>query len=244
MPNRIIKESLCTSEKIASLSDFEFRLWIGLITQVDDAGRGDARPAVIKGRVFPFRDRLTIKDVDAALHGLADKGCVTLYDVDGRPYFYFPSWTKHQRIRDCKPKYPEPCCDNLRPSAASCGELPQAAALIQSESNPNPNPNPNPKARAELFARFWDAYPKKKAKQDAQKAWDKLKPDEELTTTIIAAVLRFTASPDWTKDGGRYIPFPATFLNGHRWEDDIGPAQSRYSNLERLYQEMEGKDDD
>ena len=67
MPNRIIKESLCDSEKIAALSDFEFRLWVGLITQADDAGRGDARPAIIKGRVFPFRERLSIKDIDAAL---------------------------------------------------------------------------------------------------------------------------------------------------------------------------------
>ena len=39
MPNRIIKESTFTSDRIASLTDFEFRLWIGLITQADDAGR-------------------------------------------------------------------------------------------------------------------------------------------------------------------------------------------------------------
>lgn len=141
MPNRIIKESLCSSEKIASLSDFEFRLWVGLITQVDDAGRGDARPAIIKGRVFPFRERLSIKDIDAALQALAAKGCVSLYTVDGNPYFLFPGWVKHQRVRDCKPKYPEPPENiNLPQSAASCGELPQSAALIQSESNPNPNP--------------------------------------------------------------------------------------------------------
>ena len=88
MPNRIIKESITTSEKLASLSDFEFRLWIGLITQADDAGRGDARPAVIKGRVFPFRERLTVKDVGSSLRALADKGCVTLYEIGGRPYFY------------------------------------------------------------------------------------------------------------------------------------------------------------
>lgn len=139
MPNRIIKESLCSSEKIASLSDFEFRLWVGLITQVDDAGRGDARPAIIKGRVFPFRERLSIKDIDAALQALAAKGCVSLYTVDGKPYFLFPGWVKHQRVRDCKPKYPEPPENiNLPQSAASCGELPQSAALIQSESNPNP----------------------------------------------------------------------------------------------------------
>lgn len=143
MPNRIIKESLCSSEKIASLSDFEFRLWVGLITQVDDAGRGDARPAIIKGRVFPFRERLSIKDIDAALQDLAAKGCVSLYTVDGKPYFLFPGWVKHQRVRDCKPKYPEPPENlNLSQSAASCGEFPQSAALIQSESNPNPESNP------------------------------------------------------------------------------------------------------
>lgn len=146
MPNRIIKESLCSSEKIASLSDFEFRLWVGLITQADDAGRGDARPAIIKGRVFPFRERLSIKDIDAALQALAAKGCVSLYTVDGKPYFLFPGWVKHQRVRDCKPKYPEPPKNlNLPQSAASCGELPQLAALIQSESNPDPESESNPK---------------------------------------------------------------------------------------------------
>ena len=151
MPNRIIKESITTSEKLASLSDFEFRLWIGLITQADDAGRGDARPAVIKGRVFPFRERLTVKDVGSSLRALADKGCVTLYEIGGRPYFYFPNWSKHQRVRDCKPKYPEPTEDSLRQVAADCGEARQSAAIIQSntiqsESESNPNPTPNPYA--------------------------------------------------------------------------------------------------
>ena len=132
MPNRIIKESITTSEKLASLSDFEFRLWIGLITQADDAGRGDARPAVIKGRVFPFRERLTVKDVGCSLRALADKGCIALYEIDGRSYFYFPNWSKHQRVRDCKPKYPEPTEDSLRQVAADCGEARQRAAIIQS----------------------------------------------------------------------------------------------------------------
>ena len=140
MPNRIIKESICTSDKISSLTDFEFRLWVGLITQADDMGRGDVRPAIIKGRVFPLRDRVTAKDIDAAVHGLAAKGCVSLYTVGGKPYFWFPTWGEHQRIRDCKPKYPGPEeADAISPqSAASCGNLPP-------ESNPNPNTNPNPK---------------------------------------------------------------------------------------------------
>lgn len=150
MPNRIIKESICTSETLAELSDFEFRLWVGLITQVDDAGRGDARPAIIKGRVFPLRERVTVKEIDNALHGLAAKGCVSLYTVGGRPYLWFPTWSEHQRIRDVKPKYPGPeDADKKETSAADCGGLPQIAAdcglnPIQSNPNPNPNTNPNP----------------------------------------------------------------------------------------------------
>lgn len=102
-------------------------------------GRGDARPAIIKGRVFPLRDRVSTKDVDAAVHGLAAKGCVSLYTVGGKPYFWFPTWSEHQRIRDVKPKYPGPeeADDNPPQSAADCGGLRPES---ESESNTNPNP--------------------------------------------------------------------------------------------------------
>lgn len=147
MPNRIIKESICDDEKVAMLKDFEFRLWIGLITQADDAGRGDARPAIIKGRVFPLRDQVTVKIISDGLHALATIGLIDLYKVGGRLYYVLPSWSKHQRIRDCKPKYPAPEDadrenDNPQQVAASCGELPQVAARARGESESNPNPNP------------------------------------------------------------------------------------------------------
>lgn len=148
MPNRIIKESLCASDRIASLTDFEFRLWVGLITQADDAGRGDARPAILKGSVFPLRERATVKDIRDALHGLAAKGCVSLYSVDGKPYFWFPTWKDHQRIRDCRPKYPAP----PQEPPADCGQLRQAAALIQSESESPSQSNPK-EGRAPLSQR-------------------------------------------------------------------------------------------
>lgn len=149
MPNRIIKESICTSEKVAALKDFEFRLWIGLITQADDAGRGDARPAILKGRIFPLRDQVTAKGITDALDALATVGLVSLYKVGGKPIYWLPGWAEHQRIRDCKPKFPGPeeADEPLGQSAASCGELPQSAAScglnpirIQSESESNPNP--------------------------------------------------------------------------------------------------------
>ena len=202
MPNRIIKESMCSSEKIAGLTDFEFRLWIGLITQADDAGRGDARPAIIKGRVFPFRERLSIKDIDAALQVLAAKGCVSLYTVDGKPYFLFPGWVKHQRVRDCKPKYPEPLENYIPPqSAASCGELPQSAALIQSESESESESNPDISAEpqathappvVELPLNDGDIYP---VTQEQAAEWGSLYPAVDVMQQLRAMKGWLNANP-------------------------------------------------
>lgn len=146
MPNRIIKESICTSEKINGLSDFHFRLWACLITYVDDFGRGDARSAIIKGRCFPLRERVTVKDIDAGLHVLADTGCIILYTVDGESYLCFPNWDKHQTIRNQKSKYPAPPkdVDSLKAIESNCKQLEANVPVIQSNPNPNPNPNPYP----------------------------------------------------------------------------------------------------
>lgn len=174
VPNRMIRESMLVSDKIASLSDFEFRVWIGLILSVDDMGRGDARAAIIRGRVFPLRERVTLRDVDGALHGLAAKGCISLYEVDGKSYFWFPTWGKHQRIRDVKPKYPDPMLVQgppVRGGSSSeappaqgretpCRALPQSAAERggarpedktkpnQDEVEPEPEDEAEPRARA------------------------------------------------------------------------------------------------
>lgn len=73
------------------------------------------------------------------------------------------------------------------------------------------------------FALFWQEYPRKAAKAAALKAWQKLNPSPELVERILAHVRDHKRSQDWIKDGGQFVPYPATFLNGRRWEDDIPP---------------------
>ena len=72
------------------------------------------------------------------------------------------------------------------------------------------------------FDKFWSLYPKKKAKEAARKAWEKLKLTNALATMILADVEAKKRTQDWKKDGGKYIPYPATYLNGKRWEDEGG----------------------
>ena len=71
------------------------------------------------------------------------------------------------------------------------------------------------------FDRFWNAYPRKQAKADAVKAFAKLAPDNALLTTMLSALSRQAASEQWKKDGGQFVPYPASWLNARRWEDEI-----------------------
>ena len=109
MPNRIIKESICTSDDIDRLSWFEEVLWYRLIVQCDDFGRYDGRPVIIKNSCFPLKDEsLKLKTVVAALNTLSRMKMVAFYTVDGKKYLYIPSWRSHQNPRASTSKYPDP----------------------------------------------------------------------------------------------------------------------------------------
>jgi hypothetical protein len=73
--------------------------------------------------------------------------------------------------------------------------------------------------RTDAFERFWAIYPKKRSRAAAEKAWRKLAPSPELIQRILDAVAAHRTDPDWLKNGGEFIPYPASWLNGRRWED-------------------------
>ena len=215
MPNRIIKETIRTNKAINALTDFQFRMWTYLLTYVDDYGRGSAEPDILKGFVFPRRKSVTEKNISDCLTDLACMGLIDLYEVDGESYLCFPTWADHQRIQQKRSKFPGPDSGSRKPTA-SHGESP-----LESNPNTNPNPNQNTTARARgdgAFDRFWVEYPKKVGKGQAQKAFSKVSVPVE---TLIEAVQRQRNSVQWQKDGGQYIPNPATWLNQRRWEDDL-----------------------
>lgn len=70
------------------------------------------------------------------------------------------------------------------------------------------------------FDLFWSAYPRKTAKGAARKAWARLSPDTVTVQKMLDALTWQRVQPQWLKDGGQYIPMPATYLNQERWEDE------------------------
>ena len=119
MPNRVIKESICTSEQIDQLTPFEEITFYRLIVNADDYGCFDGREKIIAARLFPLR-QINPAELSAAIAKFAEIGLIERYSVGGKPYIWFPTWANHQRLRTTKHKYPFPY--------ATGGDLPQDAA--------------------------------------------------------------------------------------------------------------------
>lgn len=69
------------------------------------------------------------------------------------------------------------------------------------------------------FDLFWKVYPKKLNKGDARKAWNEIAYLRPHIDKLVKAVENAKASEQWKEQRGKYIPYPATWLRGERWED-------------------------
>lgn len=71
------------------------------------------------------------------------------------------------------------------------------------------------------FDLLWAQYPKKQAKAAAIKAFDKLAPSAELLDDLLQAIAKQRTWPQWTREGGQFVPMLATWINNRRWEDEL-----------------------
>ena len=135
MPNRILKETICTSETINELTPELEVFFYRLIVQCDDFGRFDARSSIIRSRCYPLLlDKVTDKMVIDWLNTLSDSGLIKLYEADNKKYLLITTWDKHQQMRAKRSKYPAPesICNHLLADDSICPRNP-----IQSNKNPN-----------------------------------------------------------------------------------------------------------
>ncbi len=139
-------------------------------------------------------------------------------------------WNKDKSTGNAQgnaPAMPEHSPSNAPPFALSMPKpyqaVPNQSKTLSSEpvgsdeqvSKPTSRKKPSP----EGFDDFWKLYPRKEAKQRALKAWQKIKADE--LPAIMAGLRVAIQTEQWQKDGVRYIPLPASWLNERRWEDEI-----------------------
>lgn len=83
--------------------------------------------------------------------------------------------------------------------------------------------------KLQAFETFWAEWPKHVARKAAARAWSRIAPEEY--PKILAALPRHKQQPSWNKDSGAYIPYPATWLNGERWKDEIVLSEDKDADL-------------
>ena len=108
MPNRMLKESILSSEKFNSLTWFEQSTYIRLILLADDYGRLDGRDVILKSYCYPLDDKVTRSAISKAISHMVNVGLLQKYEVNNKPYLYFPNFGKYQRLRSKTSKYPAP----------------------------------------------------------------------------------------------------------------------------------------
>lgn len=240
---RLISKSLGSSRRFHQLLDaggklgeFCQVLFPLLVANSDDFGRLEADAFTVKHVVLPTSRRPEI-EFAAALTVLQSCKLIDVYEIDGNSYLQIRQFDIHQPNlhKRTTSKFPEPPEDS-----GKVREIPpQSNIRYSGTQNPEENPEPgtqNPEPRVALmtvgaFGQFWHAYPKKTGKAEALKAFQKLKPSDALVARMIAAVGEQSSSVQWQREGGQFIPNPATWLRQGRWDDEVPQQTSMVSDV-------------
>ena len=218
---RSLKPDFFKDEDLATLPYEARLLYQGLWCFADKEGRLEDRPKYLKAEIFPY-DNINIEKFlnllcQPKLQDRPEKVFIRRYTVNDRKYIDIPEFLKHQ-----SPHHTEK--ESSLPSFN--GELTVIGTLIKGNagdahvSYPISESLSESKSLISTFEQFWKIYPKRKSKGQAEKAFFKINPDEQLLTKILESVERAKKSDDWIKEKGKYIPHPATWLNAKGWEDE------------------------
>lgn len=191
---------------------------------------GMAFPSVGK---LATKCRMSKRNAQDRLRELSESGELTIKKNQGPPPKFpnlFMVNLKHLGVKPTAPvQHTAPVQFDVSRGAVHCAPGVKPTAPKPSYNHQEPSTTPQ-----NSFESFWLAYPKKKAKGDAQRAWSKLKPNADLTDSILKAIEAQKTSEDWTKENGKFIPYPATWLNSRRWEDESPEAVSAGTSLRNL----------
>lgn len=223
----MISKSISTSTKLSKVSDFAALLFTWIQPHCDDGGNMDADPIVVRGLVVPMRKQ-TVEEVSTALDELVATGLITIYEANGTKYLHVDQFERHQTLRGDRPDfrypdYPMATAGKLTVNQRSTSVKPNRTEQNRTERNRTLMP-----VGAEVsFDEFWKAYPRKIGKPAASRAYARIHVTPALHIKMLEAIEKHKKSRQWTKDDGQFIPYPATWLNQERWNDDIDATKPK-----------------
>ena len=223
---RGIKPDFFLDDKINEQKPLIRLAFMGLWCYADREGRLEDCPKKLKFEILPYDDC----NMESILCILDNNGFIKRYSINGKNYIWIVNFTKHQRPHHTESESVIPPFDG---SITVKQPLNNGESLDDTEKVKEKEKE---KEKVDAFEKFWNLYPNKKAKPKALISFKKLSESE--INAISAALPRHISSDQWTRDEGKYIPYPSTWLNERRWEDQIGSAKKtlkeQFANIRSL----------
>ncbi len=251
--NRMIKPEFWDDEKLGSVSRDARLTFIGMWNNSDDYGVVRGNSAWLKSRLYAYDDIKT-QTFEKWLQELESiKVIISFTAGNDEKFYYIRKFLDHQTIKKpSQTRNPQPPenilgksdnnskiqektestplvphqCPTSTPPVGNEIEI-EGEVEIEGKINPFAHECAGKGSTVHVisdFDKFWAAYPRKKSKGQAQKAWNRLRKNNQLPSVnvLLNAIAAQKAGHDWRKDGGQYIPYPATWLNALGWQDEQG----------------------
>lgn len=256
MPNRVLREGILTSDRVNAIAsdprcEVFYRRLFGV---VDDFGRYVGNAALLRAALYPLMiESVSERQIEQHLAACEAAGLLIRYEVRGKSYLELRDF--NQRLRLMRSKYPPPPDDEHIPvnGLSSDGELLPYVGL-----NPNQKMNletdetlcasgdarvsdpvlisTKKQRQIEWFGEWWSVYWLKKSRKRALEAFCRLVKNQEMFERVMDATK--AQSPEMLGKEERHRPHGATWLNGHRWEDEVA-----MSKTEEIISRLEKKQD-
>jgi len=211
----------------------KLRSWIAILVYVHIAERTDN----VTGRCTSARREdlagileVTPRAVQNALVQLADagllrrvaggfRGTTSEYRVSGLKLGERPFSQSSERENGGSPNRPK---GRTATTERENGGSPQSTVFSSTTDQlPAPGGVGKTSANGDAFAAFWTAYPRKVGKPAALRAWNATRSARPPIEQLLAILDGHRRLPQWVKDAGQYVPHPSTWLNQHRWADEV-----------------------
>lgn len=225
MPNRILRDGILSSEKIERLSVHAALLYYKLLSVVDDHGRCEANPKLIRAKCFPLSDSITCEQVNAWMEECG-RELIDLYVVEGKNYLEIHNFGQRTRT-------PSKCPS--RTFADKCAQMRANDGLARASTTHTHTPSPSAQGESEgevglngmaktisspigdLAESMYSRHPKAKdfalVPPAILRAIERIEPDE---LDYIHSL--WAKTDDWRKENGRYCPSLAKWLEDRGYE--------------------------
>lgn len=215
----MIDKKISVSEQVADLAVEAQLIFTWSIPHSDDFGLLPSSPRTLKAMVLPMFN-MTVEDFGNHVEAIVKQGLYQVYKhTDGTEYLRVTKFSQHQTLKkDRKP-------NTLLSGITDWSQMEALGFHVEDIGNPSKvkrsKQNRTEEKRVEKnFDTFWEEYPNKTSKKKAHQIWLKLQPTGVFFASIMKGLKTAKKSAQWSKDGGKYIPHPTTWLNQERWTDE------------------------